>query len=123
MKIGRKVTNTELLLLLLGAVYLLAVYVPVLTGDTSPGRVTITTALSAQLPGAEEETAVDVNTADAAALQALPGVGPVLAERIVAWREANGPFTALEDLLKVEGIGQSTLDKLLGSITLGQQTP
>jgi competence protein ComEA len=55
---------------------------------------------------------VRVNTADAAALEGLPGVGPVLAERIVAYREAHGPFGMIEDLLEVPGIGESKLAAL-----------
>jgi competence protein ComEA len=55
---------------------------------------------------------VRVNTADAAALEGLPGVGPVLAERIVAYREAHGPFGVIEDLLEVPGIGESKLAAL-----------
>ena len=52
---------------------------------------------------------LSLNQADASALQGLPGVGPVLAERIVAFREANGPFEQIEDLLDVPGIGEAKL--------------
>ncbi len=52
---------------------------------------------------------VHVNVADAADLEGLPGVGPVLAERIVAYRAEHGPFTAVEDLLDVPGIGEAKL--------------
>ncbi len=52
---------------------------------------------------------ISLNRADATALQDLPGVGPVLAERIVAHRDANGPFEAVEDLLDVPGIGETKL--------------
>lgn len=50
---------------------------------------------------------VDLNTADAAGLETLPGVGPVLAERIIADREDNGPFASLEDLARVSGVGDA----------------
>ncbi|MDX1449619.1 MAG: ComEA family DNA-binding protein [Acidimicrobiia bacterium] len=53
-----------------------------------------------------------VNRADAAALEALPGVGPVLAARIVSHREAHGPYRTPEDLLDVSGIGESILARL-----------
>ena len=55
---------------------------------------------------------VNINTADADELETLPGIGPVLAQRIIDWRTANGPFTCPEDLLQVSGIGQTTLDGL-----------
>ena len=52
---------------------------------------------------------VDPNTADAAALTVLPGIGPALARRIVEEREAAGPFRRPEDLTRVRGIGPKTL--------------
>ena len=52
---------------------------------------------------------VALNQAGPAELETLPGVGPVIAQRIVAHREANGPFRAVEDLLDVPGIGEATL--------------
>ncbi|MDN4476515.1 ComEA family DNA-binding protein [Demequina sp. SYSU T00192] len=52
---------------------------------------------------------VDLNTADAAALETLPGVGEVIAARIVADREANGPFIAVADLERVSGVGPSII--------------
>jgi competence protein ComEA len=60
-------------------------------------------------PGATADGLIRVNQADAAALEELPGVGPVLAERIVSHREANGPFEVVEDLLEVPGIGEAKL--------------
>lgn len=60
---------------------------------------------------------VNINTADAATLDAeLNGVGPVTAERIVAYREANGPFVKADDIVKVKGVGQRTLEKNEGDI-------
>ena len=55
---------------------------------------------------------VDLNTADAETLQReLNGIGQVKAKAIVEYREANGPFTSVDELLEVKGIGASTLDK------------
>lgn len=59
---------------------------------------------------------VDLNTADAAALDTLPGVGPVIAERIVAWRAENGRFTSVDELLEVSGIGPALLAKLRDAV-------
>jgi len=55
---------------------------------------------------------IDLNTADASALEALPGIGPVLAERIIAWRTEHGRFTSVDELGEVSGIG----DKLLSQV-------
>ena len=61
---------------------------------------------------------VDVNRADVEELQALPGVGPALAERIVAAREKQ-LFTTVEDLVRVRGIGPATLERLRLRATVG----
>ncbi len=61
---------------------------------------------------------VDVNSADAEALQALYGVGPALAQEIVAEREANGLYHYPEDLLNVKGIGEKTLEKMWEQLKL-----
>jgi competence protein ComEA len=55
---------------------------------------------------------VDLNTATVEQLDALPGVGPVTAAAIVAWRQANGKFTSVDQLADVDGIGPARLDKL-----------
>lgn len=55
---------------------------------------------------------VNLNTADAAALDTLPRIGPALAQRIIDWRDENGRFTSVEDLLAVPGIGDKMLEAL-----------
>ncbi len=62
---------------------------------------------------------VNINTADIAQLEALPGIGPTLAQRIVAYREAHGPFASIDDLVHVPGIGPATLERLRPWITTG----
>lgn len=52
---------------------------------------------------------IDLNAADQAALETLPRIGPALAERIIAWRDENGRFTSVDDLLAVPGIGEKLL--------------
>jgi competence protein ComEA len=63
---------------------------------------------------------VNINTASFAELDSLPGIGEVKAQAILDYRQKNGLFTALEDLLKVGGINQSLFEKLVGLITLGE---
>lgn len=65
------------------------------------------------VPGSSlQDGRVNVNTADATALDTLPGIGPAIAERIVSWREKNGPFASVDDLLSVPGIGERMLATL-----------
>jgi len=72
--------------------------------------------------GEEHEAAgsglINLNRASAQELEQLPGVGPVLAERIVADREANGPFTSVEDLDRVPGVGAAIVGALDGIATV-----
>lgn len=65
------------------------------------------------------EGEVDVNTATAAELQRLPGIGTVSAGRIIAHRDENGPFNSLSDVGNVEGISTATLEKIRPFLTFG----
>ena len=62
---------------------------------------------------------VNVNTATAAQFEALPGIGPSMARKIVGFREKNGPFKKLEDLMNVQGIGEKSFLKLRPYLSLG----
>lgn len=62
---------------------------------------------------------VNINTADAATLDALPGIGSTKAQAIVAYRDANGPFATIADIQKVSGIGASTFANIESFITVG----
>ena len=61
---------------------------------------------------------VSLNTADLAALDTLPGVGPVLAQRIVDWRAEHGRFTSVDELGEVSGIGDKLLARLRPRVSL-----
>lgn len=69
-------------------------------------------------PEAPSDGRVNLNTADAAALDTLPRVGPAIAERIIQWRDANGAFTSVDDLLAVPGIGEKMLAALRDLVTV-----
>lgn len=69
-------------------------------------------------PGEGGGQQININTADPAVLEELPGVGPVTAAAIVAWRTENGQFSNPDELLEVSGIGEATLEKLRPHVTL-----
>ena len=98
-----------------------------LTPDASQDRVNLAAALedgqqvyvpriseeASAIPDSANSTApVSINTASAPELERLPGIGPVIAQRIVEYREQHGPYQRIEDLLEVEGIGPSKLESL-----------
>lgn len=63
-------------------------------------------------PNPSDLDSIDINSADAAMLETLPRVGPALARRIIDWRQANGGFSSVDQLLEVSGIGERTLEGL-----------
>ena len=69
-------------------------------------------------PAAPGDGRVNLNTADAAQLDTLPRIGPAMAERIIQWRDANGRFTSVEDILAVPGIGDKMLETLRDLVTV-----
>ncbi len=80
---------------------------------------TITTRKQAQTAVTPEPMPlVDINSADAQLLQTLDGIGPALADRIIAYREANGPFETVDELLQVSGIGENTLEGFSDRVTV-----
>jgi competence protein ComEA len=67
---------------------------------------------------AEEDPIISLNRSSARQLETLPGVGPALAGRIIDWREQNGGFSAVEQLLEVSGIGAKLFENLKALVTL-----
>ena len=61
---------------------------------------------------------ININTASEDLLCEVHGIGEVLAQRIIEYRETNGPFTCIEDLMKVKGIGEATFEKMRPYITV-----
>lgn len=64
------------------------------------------------------ETLININTAGLEELQLLPGIGPVLAARIIEYRIESGPFEAPDSLINVRGIGETKLNRILSIITI-----
>lgn len=94
------------------------IYIPVV-GEEIPGA----TATQGMISSDNDRTAapssglININTASATELEELPRVGPATAQKIVEFREANGKFTQLEDLLAIPGIGEKTLQNFEGQVT------
>ncbi|MFF0814401.1 ComEA family DNA-binding protein [Rhodococcus sp. NPDC003318] len=83
------------------------------------GSATVGSGQAGATGGASPGGKVNLNTATAEQLDALPGVGPVTAASIVAWRTANGTFSDVEQLGEVDGIGPGRLDKLRDLVSVG----
>ncbi|NJD89654.1 MAG: helix-hairpin-helix domain-containing protein, partial [Betaproteobacteria bacterium] len=66
--------------------------------------------------------AVNINSATKEQLESLDGIGPVKAQAIIDYRKKNGPFKSLEDVKKVDGIGDATFDKIRKDISLSGTT-
>lgn len=64
--------------------------------------------------------AVDINTADAATLEQVKGIGPTRAAAIVKYRGENGPFKSVDELVKVPGIGEKSVEQLRDQLSVGK---
>jgi competence protein ComEA len=88
----------------------------VVVGEPAPSGVAAQAAPSGAPSG--PVTLVDLNTATADQLDALPEIGPVTAASILAWRDEHGGFSSVDELLEVDGIGEATLGKLAPYVTV-----
>ncbi|MFP4040984.1 MAG: ComEA family DNA-binding protein [Desulfosudaceae bacterium] len=77
-------------------------------------------AVSADQSGKDISGKININTATAEELTALNGIGQAYAERIIAYRQSHGNFTALEQLTNIKGIGERTLEKNRDRMTVGR---
>jgi len=85
----------------------------------APAKSTVEPLQVAENTAVPAAPAVELNRASAAELAArLPGIGPALAANIVSYRETHGPFSAVESLLAVKGIGQRTVERLRSMLTV-----
>ena len=83
--------------------------------DADTGKIKIYVPKTGEL---SQPQRIDLNRAEVWLLDALPGIGPGRAQAIIDYRSQNGPFHRVEDLLNVEGIGESTLDRMRDFITV-----
>lgn len=84
-----------------------------LAAPITPGeQIVVPGPSGATVVGGDDDGVLSINQASPADLESLPGVGPVLAERIVAYRETNGAFETVEDMLEVPGIGEAKLEAI-----------
>jgi competence protein ComEA len=87
-------------------------------GAKSPHRATGLGKRHSHRRGSAPASHVDLNTADAETLATIPGIGGGLAQRIVAFRQQNGPFATVDELLDVSGITEHRLDALIPYVTV-----
>lgn len=94
------------------------VFIPAV-GQEIPPEVPVTPDADSNSGEPSTDSPLDLNAADAGALEALPGVGPATAAAIVKHREDNGRFTTVESLLDVRGIGEAKLEAMRDLVTVG----
>lgn len=79
--------------------------------------------IGTEVPEATQESSssdlININTASQAELETLPGIGPTTAQKIILYRETNGPFVSTEDIINVSGIGPGTYERIKSLITVG----
>ena len=80
--------------------------------QSAPGRTSV---------AAKSSITVNINTASASDFEALPGIGAKTAARIVEFRQKNGPFKKVEDLMNIRGIGEKNFLKLRAQLTVAPQ--
>ena len=78
---------------------------------------------TAQAPTAAEAQTINLNTATATQIATLPGIGPKTADLIVQYRQKNGPYKKIEEIMNVRGIGEKTFLKLKNRITVTPAKP
>ena len=81
----------------------------------------IVSVVALSIAAAYADEKVDINTATVKELKTIPGIGQVIAERIVEYRETERAFSTVDDLLNVKGIGKATLEKIRAYIIVGEK--
>lgn len=122
---GKQISRAVFAALLLAAVFALG-YLLGTNRAVKPVQVTVAAPAEAEQTQTQEQEQqtpelglIDLNTADQATLETLPGIGPGLAARIIAYREANGRFVSKQQVMDVEGIGEGRYSKIEPYLTVG----
>jgi competence protein ComEA len=90
----------------------------VTTPTSTHSPFTVLTTMTPQVTTTPHATLVNINTASVQQLNTLPGIGPVTAQSIITYRQQNGPFQQIEDIMNVPGIGPATFDRIRTLITV-----
>jgi competence protein ComEA len=102
--LGRNISGTE-------------IQTSVLTPQTTPSSVSSSQSTSSS--ATQTDGKININTADLYTLMALPGIGETYAQRIIDYRNANGPFQDISDIKNVDGIGEKRYESIKNLITTG----
>jgi len=126
-----KLTKCEKIVLILSALFLALSFgfllgekkteVPVLFGSSEYVSRGAQQTAGAAVPGKEGTVVININTAGLEELESLEGIGPVLAQRIIDYREENGGFAAIEDITKVRGIGDAVYSDIWQYISVKEE--
>lgn len=113
--------KTEIFLLVLTLLFAALSAALFFTGRPQSEGYTVTAQRGDDSPRQPESCPLNINTATAGQLETLDGIGQVLAQRIVDYRNANGPFASVDDLLEVNGIGPGVLETIRPQITTEEE--
>ncbi len=92
---------------------------PAASADTSSGPdLPSSNTNESDSSGSENSDLININTASLEELDSLPGIGPTTAQRIIDYRDTNGPFTTIDEIMDVSGVGPSTFDEIKDLITV-----
>ncbi|KIL44472.1 helix-hairpin-helix domain-containing protein [Jeotgalibacillus soli] len=92
----------------------MVVYIPGI-GEEIPEALTVN---QAPVAGERDASKINLNSADQAMLETIPGIGPAKAQAIIDYRETTGAFQSIEDIMRISGIGEKTFEKLKDSIVV-----